>query len=51
MEEEEVQELDQRFAKVSIVDDLSHEDELVLQGLIPITQKTLQEEPRWREEL
>lgn len=48
---DQIEDLEQRFAMAGIVDEISPEDELVFEGRIPITQKTLQEEPRWREEL
>lgn len=48
---EKIDDLEQRFAAANIVDEISPEDERVFEGRIPITQKTLQEEPRWREEL
>lgn len=49
--EEHMKDLEDRFAKAGIGVVLSPEDELVFNGQIPITQKTLQEEPQWREEL
>lgn len=48
--EQEAFEIQERFSKVNIGEDLSPEDRLVFEGQIPITQKTLQEEPQWRDE-
>ncbi|XP_065293831.1 putative helicase mov-10-B.1 isoform X2 [Dermacentor albipictus] len=49
--DEHIRDLEDRFAKAGIGEGLSPEDQLIFQGKIPITQKTLQEEPQWREEL
>ncbi|XP_075552046.1 putative helicase MOV-10 isoform X1 [Dermacentor variabilis] len=49
--DEHICDLEDRFAKAGIGECLSPEDQLIFQGKIPITQKTLQEEPQWREEL
>lgn len=46
-----LQDIEERFAAVGIGENLSADDDLVFRGQIPITQKTLQEEPQWREEL
>lgn len=49
--DEHLRDIEERFAAVGIGEDLSADDDLVFRGQIPITQKTLQEEPQWREEL
>ncbi|XP_064457734.1 putative helicase MOV-10 [Ornithodoros turicata] len=49
--DEELHEIERRFARANIGEELSPEDRLVFEGHIPITQKTLQEEPRWRDDI
>lgn len=50
-DDEHLADIEQRFAAVGIGEDLTDDDVRVFRGQIPITQKTLQEEPQWREEL